>query len=130
MTTLAAYYTNGLTLAREYLPLIEEAFDYFGYIPIVSTISGGLRIQFGNLEMIAGIAFSVLAGLAFIFTRKEEFRKGSVSTLDFVVHGAVNVCRGFIECHRYFNLICALHDYFVRGKDLRIVYDKPIFKAG
>ncbi|HNA62027.1 MAG TPA: hypothetical protein PKW79_03005 [Rhabdochlamydiaceae bacterium] len=130
LTTIANYYTTGIALGREYLPFVEEGFDYFGYVPIVSTIAGGFRIQYGTVQMVAGIALSVLAGLSFILTQKEEFRKGSISTLDIVVHGAVNVCRGFIECHRYINLICPLHDYFVRGLDLRITYQKPIFTRG
>jgi hypothetical protein len=132
LAVISFYSTGAVALAKEHLPFVEKCLDFAGYVPIVSTISGGIRINYGIAEIVAGLAFAIFNAVLFLYSQDEKFRRDCIQSLDFVIHGVVNVARGHIECLRWVNLVCLIHDVFVRAErdNLRLRYDKPIITIG
>ncbi len=92
---------------KETLTLVEEKFNIAGCIPIVGFISGSLRCVAGKIQFYAGL---ILAGasLAFQFTLpadKVTWEKITADSLQHVVHGGLNVMRGFVEALISFTFI-------------------------
>ncbi len=115
--------------ARSNLPIVEKSFNYAGYIPgAVHRVSGGTRIVFGFAEIISSVALSILIYHYGIYTNNRELQREGYKLLDFAVHGAANMFRGFVECHVWFHLLCPLYDNFVPEKD-RLSYSRSIFKG-
>lgn len=130
LPTITFYYDGLVDAGKKYLPRWEGCLDGAGYVPYLSTISGGIRMYYGVAEIVAGLSLIIFSGLTAHYYNSDDFYKRCTEAADFVVHGVANVARGFIECHRWINLTCLLNDVFVEGRDLRLRYDKSIILWG
>jgi len=75
----------------------EETLNTLGYIPIVSTASGSVRIVYGSLETVAGNVSCVYKGCQYFITGNREHRNQAAAHYLYAVHGALNVQRGIVE---------------------------------
>lgn len=133
MTTasLLTHYREIKGQAEIGLQFFEDCLDKAGYIPYLSTISGGIRIFYGKIEIITGVALAIFLQAAAFFapdSAQEDLWKETARALDFVVHGLANIARGLFEIFRFVNLICLVYDRVVmqeRNK-LRLGYTPPI----
>ena len=81
---------------------IEKIFNLTGCIPGIGALTGLLRISFGQIQIIAGIALMALGGLgSFMVNDRTEdahlLRKwNSLSAigLEYNIHGCLNILRG------------------------------------
>lgn len=76
---------------------IEKGFNFAGCLPVVSLFSGALRMLAGKIQAVAG---AVMAGIGFIghLATKKPYWKNTMNLgAEFVLHGALNVLRGFGE---------------------------------
>jgi hypothetical protein len=117
------------SLRKTYLPEIETAFNGAGYIPwTVHRVSGGTRMVYGAAQTAASIAlFIFIAGYGAAAEDKELVKEGC-KFLDFAVHGAANVGRGFIEAHRVVHLALIIFDYYVPENN-RLSYSQSFFEG-
>jgi len=126
MTAIPSHYQELRYVVDTGLQGFEQCLDLAGYIPIVSSISGGIRIDYGMCEIVAGLAIGILGAAAALFTRDYKvFWWG----MEIVVHGFANIARGGIECQKWINLLCLMSDYFAytENSHLRLRYDTPIW---
>ncbi|MEI6242148.1 MAG: hypothetical protein WCP39_01945 [Chlamydiota bacterium] len=87
---------------------VEKVLNIFGYIPIVSSISGPIRAIMGKIQV---IACAVLAVLAFL-TGREAMAWRCVICF---VHGVANYFRGNIETIPVIgNIACLVYDVLGR----------------
>lgn len=93
---------TGVKLVKDHLPYVERAFNWAGYIPgSVHRVSGGTRMVFGAAEFVSSIALSILIYNYGVSTNNKQLKNEGWELLDFAVHGAANVVRGFVEAHRH-----------------------------
>jgi hypothetical protein len=93
--------------------VVETGLNYAGYIPLVSSLSGSLRIQYGKIEVIGAIATgALLAGQAFFEQNGEERSKKlnrAVEVLTtYATHGVANIFRGILEMIPFLSLVVCL----------------------
>lgn len=117
---------NAVDTGCQYL---EGCFDGAGKIPYLSTVSGGIRFLFGTAQIVAGIALTIIWRIAAYYAdpvNQDGFRKEATEDLDYLIHGAANMIRGYIECYRWINLIFIIYDKFLEGEkeSLRLNYHK------
>ncbi len=110
---------------------VEKSFDCAGYFWIIAPLTGGLRIVYGQVEIISAVAFLTLFQGASFFCSEENkkfYCEESDRMVDYVIHGAVNIFRGEVECAPFLNVSCLLYDLFVakEKENLRLSYDKPL----
>ena len=118
---------EGAGLLRTALPVVEGYANTAGYIPYrVHRDIGGLRIVYGNIELISGLALWFLVEGWGTVTRDKELANEGRRLLDFAVHGGANMVRGFIEVHPGINLVCWIYDKYV-PENGRFNYHDPIF---
>lgn len=90
----------------------ERALNSCGYVPVLSTLTGALRLVAGLVQTAVASTFSFLLLLA-----KRPLlstRYGFIAT-----HGLANVCRGFVEMVPLLgNMFCYTHD----RSTVRMVY--------
>lgn len=102
---------------------LEGCFDGAGKIPYLSSISGGMRFAFGMAQIVAAVALTILwrmASWCATPTHQVEFRKEGSEILDYLIHGAGNMTRGYIECFRWINLVFIVYDQFLEGEKERL----------
>ncbi len=99
---------------------IDNAFGWFehglniaGYIPLVSTISGGIRIGFGKLEVIGAIAVAAFTAIKALFNpdpieKHLQLDKAAKILVKYSLHGAANVLRGTLEVFPFVSLVTCL----------------------
>jgi hypothetical protein len=95
------------------LHVSERGLNILGYIPIVSTFSGALRMSYGKLEVIGAIAAAALIAVkALCITnssdRDSELKKAVEVFIGYALHGCANIIRGMIEVVPCFSLITCL----------------------
>ena len=105
MSSPTNFYKDAAVTLTYGIEQFEICLKYAGYVPVVSTISGGFRIVWGTLELISAVA------LAIILRRKDP--------LEFALSGLGNIVRGHVECRRWMNLMCPIWDNFVPPIDYR-----------
>ena len=81
---------------------IEKAFNIAGSIPIVSLVSGTLRILAGKVQILAGAVIAATGCINFLINPSEKWANMSKMGSEFMIHGALNSLRGFGEA-----LLCA-----------------------
>ena|ERR1700690_1508783 len=100
------------------LAKVERGFDYVGYIPVVSALSGALRVVCGKIEIIAGIAASALTAIVALFSptayeRHEGMKKAANILTTYTVHGIANIFRGALEATALLGTVaCLPYDLF------------------
>lgn len=94
----------GIERLNQTLSLFEKELNLLGYIPVVSTFSGAVRITYGKLEVIAGLASSIFwsaKGIGDTLTgddkEAEKSLDNSIYSINYSLHGAANIFRGSIE---------------------------------
>jgi hypothetical protein len=97
------------------LASVEHGLNIAGYIPLfgVSTVSGMIRIAYGKLEIIGGVATSAIMGLAALFKSGERERERGLREAfetfgNYSCHGLANIARGVIEAIPFLSLITCL----------------------
>jgi len=90
----------------------SNALNPCGHIPVVSTATGGLRVVLGAVEVIAGLAISILQGIvSAYYTRTGDDRKCDFSAgLGTMLHGFANLARGTVEMIPFVNMITMKYD--------------------
>ncbi len=95
------------------LAATERTLNLFGYVPFVSTVSGGLRIIYGKVEIITGLALSAI-GIVGALCKQGSDRKSAMDQADsffkYSIHGLANVARGLVESVPFVNLVCFFWD--------------------
>lgn len=120
---------TGVNLVKDHLPYVEKCFNWAGYIPpVVHRVSGGTRMVFGVAEMVSSVALSILIYNYGAAVNDRQLQDEGWKLLDFAVHGAANVIRGFVEAHRFYHFIFPIYDYFV-PENACLSYSRPIFRG-
>jgi hypothetical protein len=104
------YMVNQAALDRN-LSQMEGFFNIAGYIPVVSSVTGAARILYGKIEVVAGIAAAAFLAIKALFSgdrSANEWFDKSLMALDYAIHGAANVIRGYIEIVPFFGLLLCL----------------------
>ena len=83
---------------------LENGLNILGYFPGVSTFSGMIRMFYGKVEIISGLAIAVISSC---FPAND---RQTAHGLELVVHGIANIGRGLVECIPFFNLFCIPYD--------------------
>jgi hypothetical protein len=86
----------------------EKGLNVLGYIPGVSTFSGTIRILYGKIEIISGLAIALISSC--FRANDRQIAHG----MELVVHGIANLGRGLVELIPFFNLICIPYDMYNR----------------
>lgn len=97
------------------LSQFEKALNVAGYIPIVSSVSGAVRVLYGKIEVVAAVGTAAISALKALFSdargSKEWFGR-SVMALDYALHGVANIVRGYIEMVPFLGLaLCLPYDH-------------------
>ena len=96
------------------LASFEKALNVLGYIPIVSSVTGFVRVQYGKFEVVASIAVAAFKFIASLFARSDaqraQLEMESVQALTYIKHGLANFARGMVEMIPFVNLIMIAHD--------------------
>jgi hypothetical protein len=69
---------------------VEKALNVFGYVPLVSNISGSLRVVLGKIQLVASAVLALIA----LFVGQPVL---AISLLICCVNGLPNIFRGFVE---------------------------------
>jgi hypothetical protein len=79
---------------NECLNNLDQSLNSAGEIPVLSTITGSLRITLGLAETISNIALSLLALFPLVFQNNKRMIG---ECANHSVHGIINIIRGAIE---------------------------------
>ncbi len=93
------------------LGVFESGLNVAGYVPLVSTISGALRVNYGKLEIIGAVAAAGIIAVKALFAGTEqynEFNHAVEILFTYASHGAANVVRGIIEIFPFVSLATCL----------------------
>lgn len=98
----------------------EGGLNIAGYIPIVSTFSGSLRINYGKLEVIGSIVAAALITVRALFLanasdRDRELKRAIDVFTHYSLHGIANIIRGILEVVPFVSLVTCL-PYDLSGK--------------
>jgi hypothetical protein len=86
------------------LKCFEKTLNVFGYIPIISTISGSIRAVYGKVELISGLGIAAISSLSCSYNRNVDHG------LELAVHGLANICRAAVEIIPFVNWLCIPYD--------------------
>jgi hypothetical protein len=115
----------------------EGGLNIAGYVPVVSTFSGALRINYGKLEVIGAIAAAVLITFRALFLvnasdRDRELKRAIDVFTCYSLHGVANMIRGILEIVPFVSLAtCLPYDLsdkrFAYPVDARSLENQPVF---
>ncbi len=111
------------------LAAVEKGFNIFGYIPVASTYSGGIRMVCGKLEIISAITASALMAIVALFSpncheRHEGMKQAAKILKTYALHGITNIFRGAVEATALLGLVaCLPYDLF--GNRFAYPQEKP-----
>ncbi|MBS0606124.1 MAG: hypothetical protein AB7H48_05785 [Parachlamydiales bacterium] len=97
------------------LHTFEKVLNFAGYIPIVSTFSGSIRIAYGKAEVVGAIAAGALLAVKALCNtdaekRARDFDYAAGVAVNYSIHGLANIGRGFVEAIPIINLSCLVYD--------------------
>ena len=75
----------------------EELLNMAGYVPFINTVSGGIRITYGGLELISALALAIFFGLKAIFSSAPLNSERFKLCAEYATHGLANMGRGILE---------------------------------
>jgi hypothetical protein len=95
------------------LSTFERGLNAGGYIPILSTFSGALRIKYGQIEVIGSIVAAALTAIAALFNPSKEAREQGLNRATeilttYACHGIANIFRGVIEAIPFLSFVTCL----------------------
>lgn len=76
---------------------IEKGFNIAGCIPVVAFFSGAIRATAGKVQLLAGAVMAGAGGIGYLATKQQKWKNIMKLGAEFVLHGALNVIRGFGE---------------------------------
>jgi len=88
----------------------ESALNTAGYIPLVSSVSGGIRGTIGALQFQIGLLSALGFGIAAAVSDSEEYSEIAGRSLHYAAHGVGNNLRGTVEVIPVINLLTILYD--------------------
>jgi len=94
---------------------VEGVLNWLGYIPLVSLVSGSLRVIYGTMEVGLGLLLAVkLFAESKISSDNEKlYLQEAQHQLQYVAHGFANIVRGWVEiCFIVGNILTFIYDYF------------------
>lgn len=91
---------------------VEKSLNLPGYIPLISTVSGGFRLLAGKVMTSAAIIATVGFLIASVFD--DQYCEHAKRSIDYIAHGLANVLRGSIEFIPFFNLVTLPYDASTR----------------
>lgn len=95
------------------LTQFEYGLNVVGYVPLISTISSGIRMTYGNVEVIGAIAAAAILAIKALFTsdseaRSELFNQSGKVLAKYSLHGLANCLRSLFESVPFLSLITCL----------------------
>ena len=88
---------------------IETTFNAFGYIPMVSSLSGSIRTFYGIIQAVAALAVAILSSTGLVAITSTTMLPMIVSQL--LISGIFHVIRGYIEQFPFIgNATCIIYD--------------------
>jgi len=95
------------------LDKLEHGLNIAGYVPILSSFSGGLRAVLGKIEIIGAIAAAAIMAVAALFNpdaaqRQAQLNKALQIAVKYSLHGAANMFRGTVESIPFVSLVTCL----------------------
>lgn len=99
----------------------EKVLNIAGYVPIVSNVSGALRLVYGEVEVVAAVAVGVFLILKALFNSNaeqcsQEVCQGRDIMVHYALHGLGNICRGSVESLFFIGNLSTLFYDFVLEK--------------
>ena len=100
----------------------EQGLNIAGYIPLVSTFSGSLRISYGKVEVIGSVVAAVLTAFVALcnYHDAEARQRGLGKALEILttysLHGIANIFRGTIESVPFLSLFTCLPYDLLRSR--------------
>ncbi len=93
--------------------VVETGLNYAGYIPLVSTLSGAIRINYGKIEVIGAIASAALIAIRAFANdsqteRAEQLNLALQVITAYSLHGIANIFRGILEMVPFLSLVTCL----------------------
>jgi len=83
---------------------LEKYLNVIGYVPFVGALSGAIRVIYGAVQAIVGLAVAIFAGINMLYhnhkknTEEAEYYKTlALKGLNYAAQGGLNIGRGFIE---------------------------------
>ncbi|CUI16831.1 hypothetical protein PNK_1214 [Candidatus Protochlamydia naegleriophila] len=105
---------------------VEKCLNWMGYIPVVGTLSGCARYSFGELQFTMAIAIAAINYVGAVFAENEERQRNlesrTVKSLEYAVHGCLNMGRAFLEIVPFVSLVTCL-PYDLRGEKWMVYAD-------
>ena len=93
---------------------LENIFNKLGYVPVVSSVSGGLREVFGATQVITGLAMTSINSLRKAYAKEEtsigQLQKKVDLSKEQVRHGIANMMRAVLEIIPFINFSCLCYD--------------------
>lgn len=82
--------------------IVETGLNYAGYVPLVSTLSGAMRINYGKIEVIGAVASAALIAIRAFANdsqaeRAEQLNLALSVITTYSLHGIANIFRGILE---------------------------------
>lgn len=75
----------------------EHAFNVLGWVPVLSSASGAIRIIAGKVQLVAALALAFFQKISGLIFQKKSYIELSNHSFDYVKHGIANICRGYLE---------------------------------
>ena len=101
------------------LSTTENALNLVGYIPMISAISGAVRLTGSKLQMLGGLLgtlYYLLKGSYAKSKKLHSFQNCRLS-IEQILHGVLNLCRGMIEVVPFLSLVlCLPYDRFLKRR--------------
>lgn len=97
----------------------EAALNLIGYIPMVSTLSAGVRMLGGKLQVVIGFCFGIYSLAVGIKSSRGKIRHfvNFRTCVEHFVHGILNMLRALIEAVPFLSLIlCLPYDHFFKKR--------------
>src|ERR1700722_10255330 len=86
-----------------FLELFEKCLNIAGYIPVIGSVSATIRNNYAKIELVAGIAFTILAVVFHVQQNQYSAFYLSVGAT-FVGHALLNELRSYIEVVPFLHL--------------------------
>ena len=84
---------------------IEGVFNKFGWIPVIGTMSGALRLTIGKIMIIVGLVMTVYQCMAACISNDPNGHQKAKEYAGYAAHGFMNMCRASIEMIPFVNTI-------------------------
>lgn len=108
------------------LSTAENALNLVGYIPMISALSGAIRLAGAKVQMLGGVlatVFLLLKGIYGKSFKAHNFQKCRLA-IEQILHGAFNFCRALVELVPFLSLfLCLPYDRLLHRR-LKYTYEE------